>query len=440
MSERRRGWPLALLASSALLIVPLFVWFLLPNPGPLAPRKPRPRPSVVATVAEAEPPSPRPASPAPAPRPVVTKPNDDPPTEEFVHGSVVDADGQPVSRATVGCDDRSSHLTTITDTEGRFLLPMEASGCSVVAHHPQSPSSERTRIEAGKDNVVRLGAGGTIEGVVVDEQGRPIASYRLSVELFLPKTEGTNLGPRGRPQQVNEDSGSFRLERMPAGKYVLVASAPGQPPGKSDSVDVDAGQTTRNVRIVLPRPATLTGTIRDEETRRPIAGAVVQLDNMPGGGGPNANPPATTDQQGNYSLAGVPPGPFSVRIEHDAYIVRYVSGLTTRGATSIREDINLKPRGDGGTNSELEGIGAALAPSPNGIVIASVIEAGPAANAGLKRGDRFVRIDGTSALEMTLSDAIQRLRGRAGSRVFVTVAREGEGPIDVVIVRARIEQ
>lgn len=440
MNESRRGWRLAALASSALLIVPLIVWFLLPAPTAPPPKKPRPRPSVAAAVAEPAPPRPGPAPPAPAPRPIATKSNDDAPAEEFVTGSVVDADGQPVSRAAVGCDDRSSHLTTTTDADGRFQLPLEASGCSVVAHHSQFPSSERTRIEAGKDNVVRLGAGGTIEGVVVDEQGRPVASYRLSVELFLPKTEGTDLGPRGRPRQVNEDSGSFRLERLPAGKYVLVASASGQPPGKSDSVDVEIGQTTRNVRIVLPRAATLTGTIRDEATRQPIAGAVVQLDGMPGGGGPNANPPATTDEQGNYSLAGVPPGPFSVRVDHSAYTGRIVAGLTTRGASSIREDINLKPRGDGGANSELEGIGAMLAPSPNGVVIASVIESGPAANAGLKRGDRFVRIDGTSALEMTLSDAIQRLRGPEGSRVSVTVAREGEGNIDVTVVRARIER
>ncbi len=438
MSERRRAWSLAILLSTALLVVPLVVWFLLPNHGPLPTKRSRPRPS--ATFAEAEAASATPASPAPAPRPIVTKSNDDAPAEEFVTGSVIDADGQPAVRAFVGCDDRSSHLTTSTDAEGRFKLPMEASGCSVIAHHPQFPSSDRVRIEAGKDNVVKLGAGGTIEGVVVDEQGRPVASYRLSVEVFLPKTEGAELGPRGRPQQVNEEAGAFRLERMPAGKYVLVASASGQPPGKSDSVSVDVGQTARNVRIVLPRAATLTGTIRDDETRRPISGAVVQLDAMAGGGGPNANPPSTTDAQGNFSLTGVPPGPFSVRVDHNSYKGRIVSGLTTRGATSIREDINLKPRGDGGASSELEGIGAMLAPSPGGVVIASVIESGPAANAGIKRGDRFVRIDGVSALEMTVSDAIQRLRGPEGSRVSVSVAREGENNFDVTIVRARIER
>jgi len=436
MNESRRGWRLAFLASSALLIVPLVVWFLLPNHGPLPPKKPRPRPSVAA-VAE-QPPAPR-VSPAPAPRPVVTKSNETPPVEESVSGSVVDPDGQPVGGAFVGCDDRSSHLTTSTDSEGKFYLLAEASGCQVVAHHPQFPSSERTRVELGKDNIVKLGVGGTLEGVVVDDQNKAVTSYRLSVEVFLPKVEGGEIGIRGRPRQINDESGAFRLDRMPAGKYVLVASAPGQPPGKSESVEVDVGQTARNVRIVLPRPATLSGTIRDEESGQPVAGAIVHLDGLTGGGGPNANAPATTDEQGNYSLLGVPPGPFSVRVEHSAYKSRIVAGLTTRGSASIREDIKLKSRGDGGASNELEGIGATLAPAAGGPTVVSVIETGPAATAGLKRGDKFVRIDGQSTAELPLSEVIQRLRGPQGSRVSISVVRDGGNSFDVTVVRARVE-
>lgn len=438
MSERQRGWPIALLASFALLIVPLVVWFLLPNHGPPPPKRPRPRPSVAA-VNEPEAPSARPEAPRPPARPTVSSSKEDAPPEDGVAGLVLDPEGRPLNQAFVACDDRPN-LAGNSDEEGRFRLPVEASGCLVVAHHPQYPSSERTLVEAGKKNVVRLSAGGTIEGVVVDEQGRPVTSYRLSIEVFLPKTEGSELGPRGRARQVNEDTGAFFLERMAAGKYVLAASTSGQPPGKSESIEVEVGQTTRNVRIVLPRAATLSGTIRDDVTRQPISGATVQLDSVVGGGGSGTTPPAITDEQGNFTLTGVPPGPFSVRVDHSAYKNRIVSGLTTRGSSSIREDINLKPRGDGGSNSELEGIGAMLAPSPTGIMIASVIEGGPAANAGLRRGDRFVRIDGASALEMPLSDAIQRLRGPEGSRVSVTVAREGENNFDLTVVRARIER
>ena len=137
---------------------------------------------------------------------------------------------------------------------------------------------------------------------------------------------------------------------------------------------------------------------------------------------------------------GVPPGPFSVRVEHDGYKTRIVPGLTTRGASTLREDITLRARGDGGSGSELEGIGAILVPTPSGIVISSLVENGPGAKAGLRRGDRLLRIDGVSALEMTLPDAIQRLRGTSGSRVTISITREGEGNLDVTVTRERIER
>jgi len=440
VNEKRRAWVLPLAIFAAMLIVPLFVWLFLPN-HTLPPRKPRQKETSAAVL---PPEAPLPSSPvAPSPRPALrpSEPKaDEPPKDDGVVGMVVDPDGQPMPRAFVGCDDRSTFLTASTDDEGRFRLPAEASGCLVIAQHKLFPPSDRVLVEAGKENVIRLSAGGSIEGIVVDESGAAVPTYRLSIELFLPKSEGVDLGVRGRPMQVEDAAGAYRWERLPAGKYILAASVSGRPPGKSDTVDVDTGQTTRNVRIVLPRGATLSGTVLDEETRRPIAGAIVRLDGMMGGGAPDPVAPSTTDGQGAFSLVGVPPGLFSVRVERDGYKSRIVSGLSARGLSTAREDITLRPRGDGGSASELEGIGAILAPSPAGIVIASLVEAGPAAKAGLRRGDRISRIDGVSASEMTIPDAIQRLRGAEGSRVSVSIVREGETNLDVTILRERIER
>ena len=134
------------------------------------------------------------------------------------------------------------------------------------------------------------------------------------------------------------------------------------------------------------------------------------------------------------------PGRFSVRVEREGYKARIVSGLSTRGASTVREDISLRARGDGGADSELEGIGAILAPSPSGIVVMALVEAGPAAKAGLRKGDRLSRIDGASAAEMTLPDVIQRLRGPEGSRVSISVVRDSGTNLEVTVVRERIER
>ncbi|UQA61070.1 carboxypeptidase regulatory-like domain-containing protein [Polyangium aurulentum] len=434
----RRGWAFALALSAALLVVPMLAWLLLPRAPAPPPRTQRPR-TVEAAAAPTFTSSPRaPAVQPPPARPAMAK-DDEEPAADGVKGKVVDAEGQPVLRAFVVCDDRDRNLTAYTDESGSFVLPPEASGCNAVAHHAEHPSSERVRVDAGKDNLISLGRGGSIEGVVVDDSGSPVPSYRLVVELYLPKTEGLELGTRGRPKTVEDAAGAFRWDRLPEGRYVIVATAEGRPPGKSETIEVEAGRSARNVKITLPRAATLTGNVLDETSGRPIAGATVHLDGMTSGGS-DPIPPATTDERGEFSLAGVPPGPFSVRVDREGFMVRTISGIKTGGASVVRQEITLRPRGDGGASSELEGVGAILSPSSTGIQIAALVEGGPAAEAGLRRGDRLVRIDGTSAEEMTLSDAMQRLRGPSGSRVTVTVARENEGTVEVTVVRGRIER
>ena len=97
------------------------------------------------------------------------------------------------------------------------------------------------------------------------------------------------------------------------GKYVLTASADGRPPTRSSSIEVEAGRTTHNVKIVLGKGAALSGKIIDAETRRPIAGAMVSLDAMTQTSA-NAIHPAKSDETGAYTLDGVPPGPFSIRV------------------------------------------------------------------------------------------------------------------------------
>jgi protocatechuate 3,4-dioxygenase beta subunit len=435
----RRGWPFALALSAALLVVPMLAWLLLPRAPTPPPRPQRPRTVELAAAPSVATPSPRaPIPEAPPARPAVAK-DDEEPAADSVKGKVVDSEGQPVSRAFVVCDDRDRNLTAYTDEAGSFALPPEASGCNAVAHHAEHPSSERVRVDAGKDNVLALGRGGTIEGVVVDDQGSPVPSYRLVVELYRPKTEGLELGTRGRPKTVEDAAGAFRWDRLPEGRYVLVATAESRPPGKSETIEVEAGRAARNVKITLPRSATLAGNVLDETNGRPIAGAIVHLDGMTSGG-PDPIPPATTDERGEFSLVGVPPGPFSVRVDREGFKSRTFSGIRTGGASIVRQEITLRPRGDGGSSSELEGIGAVLAPTPAGIQVAGLVEGGPAAEAGLRRGDRLVRIDGTSAEDMTLPDALQRLRGPEGSRVTITVAREGEGTVEVTVVRSRIER
>src|SRR2546425_2208403 len=81
-------------------------------------------------------------------------------------------------------------------------------------------------------------------------------------------------------------------------------------------------------------------------------------------------------------------------------------------------------------DSRYEGIGARLRSNPLGIQ--QVFPDSPAESAGLKAGDSIVAIDGEPAAEMTATDAVQLVRGEAGTTVTLTIARPGTAePFDL---------
>ncbi|MBD3360482.1 PDZ domain-containing protein [Candidatus Peregrinibacteria bacterium] len=87
----------------------------------------------------------------------------------------------------------------------------------------------------------------------------------------------------------------------------------------------------------------------------------------------------------------------------------------------------------------LEGIGAELTVEDHNLVIVSPLRDSPAEKAGLLPGDIVFMIDGKLASEMTLFDAIMKIRGEKGTTVNLSIIREDlSEPFDVSIVRDSI--
>src|SRR3954465_2487669 len=71
------------------------------------------------------------------------------------------------------------------------------------------------------------------------------------------------------------------------------------------------------------------------------------------------------------------------------------------------------------------------------IKVISPIDGTPASRAGIKTNDRIAGIDGSSIAGLPLNEAIDKMRGPAGSKITLTILREGEKkPFDVILVRA----
>ncbi len=88
------------------------------------------------------------------------------------------------------------------------------------------------------------------------------------------------------------------------------------------------------------------------------------------------------------------------------------------------------------TKGSFTGIGIEITTRDNSITVVSPIEGTPAYKAGIKAGDQIIRINDESAAEMTLSDAVKRIRGPKGSSVKLTIRREGnEKPLEFELTR-----
>ncbi|MDA8387237.1 MAG: S41 family peptidase [Nitrospiraceae bacterium] len=88
------------------------------------------------------------------------------------------------------------------------------------------------------------------------------------------------------------------------------------------------------------------------------------------------------------------------------------------------------------TSGQFGGLGMEVGVKDGTLVVISPIEGTPAYKAGIKPGDRIVKIDGQPTGNMTLMDAVKKMRGPKGTSVTLSVWREGmKAPRDFAIVR-----
>lgn len=81
------------------------------------------------------------------------------------------------------------------------------------------------------------------------------------------------------------------------------------------------------------------------------------------------------------------------------------------------------------TKGSFSGVGIEITLKDDVLTVVSPIEGSPAFKAGVKAGDRIVKIEDKSSKGMTLMDAVKHIRGPKGSAVKLTVAREGQSEL-----------
>lgn len=87
------------------------------------------------------------------------------------------------------------------------------------------------------------------------------------------------------------------------------------------------------------------------------------------------------------------------------------------------------------TRGEFGGLGIEVTMEQGFVRVVSPIDETPAARAGIEAGDFITHLDGESVLGLTLSEAVDKMRGRIGSDIKLTIRREGVDPFDVAVTR-----
>lgn len=132
---------------------------------------------------------------------------------------------------------------------------------------------------------------------------------------------------------------------------------------------------------------------------------------------------------------------FDGELDEQALLDGIKSGLAKATGDPYTEYFNPNDAEDfiGEIEGVFEGIGAQLGKDvDNNIIVVSPIAGYPAEKAGLKPKDIIAQIDGESAYDLTISEAVDKIRGPKGTVVKLTIVR-GDKAEELSITREEID-
>ena len=91
------------------------------------------------------------------------------------------------------------------------------------------------------------------------------------------------------------------------------------------------------------------------------------------------------------------------------------------------------------TSGEFGGLGIEVGTEDGNIKIVSPIDDTPASKAGIQAGDFIVKINGQPTRGLTMTEAVDKMRGKVGQKITLTLVRDGGTPFDVTLTRANIQ-
>lgn len=93
-----------------------------------------------------------------------------------------------------------------------------------------------------------------------------------------------------------------------------------------------------------------------------------------------------------------------------------------------------------GTEGQFGGLGIEVTMEDGFVKVVTPIDDTPASKAGILAGDLIVKLDDKAVKGMSLTDAVKVMRGKKGTKIVLTVVREGSNkPLEISVTRAIIK-
>ncbi|AYC34667.1 S41 family peptidase [Pseudomonas cavernae] len=91
------------------------------------------------------------------------------------------------------------------------------------------------------------------------------------------------------------------------------------------------------------------------------------------------------------------------------------------------------------TSGEFGGLGIEVGIEDGFVKVVSPIDDTPASKAGIQPGDLIIKIDGQPTKGLSMMEAVDKMRGKPGQKIQLTLVREGGQPFDLELTRAVIK-
>lgn len=91
------------------------------------------------------------------------------------------------------------------------------------------------------------------------------------------------------------------------------------------------------------------------------------------------------------------------------------------------------------SQGEFGGLGIQITSDRGAVRVISPLDDTPADKAGIKAGDYITHIDGEQVFDLTLNQAVKKMKGRPGTKVKLTIVSEDGEPKDLTLKRAIIK-